>query len=202
MNHLLKGLVLLMFFFNPCFAQLSFKGKLVSFHRDTLEGYIQIEEDQFCTVVKYKKNKEDRFEKIPLCTLYKIIVKERVYENLFFVKEDVQGGKIYTCKLCLCRVDGFVKLYEVSNTMFCTGYENSRAGARSKASRNEVFYVVKGESEAEEINKRCFEKQSLKTFNGYSFITSSIKEQKYRYNDIVRIVQNCNQAYYQVSSHE
>jgi hypothetical protein len=176
-------------------AQLSGKGQIVLVQGDTIEGFIQIEKKQFYDIVKYKKEKDGRFEKMPLSNLYRIIIKDKVYENLFFVKGDVQGGNVYTCRLCLCVVDGFMKLYKESIDMFYHGADGI-VNNNEKKSTDETYYVVKGNGQAEEINSKFFVKQSQKTFIDYKAIVQSIKEKKYAYDDIVKIVENCNESYY------
>ena len=176
-------------------AQLSGKGQIISVQGDTIEGFIQIEKKNFFDVVKFKKGKEDRFEKFPLSNLYRIVIKDKVYENLFFVKGDVQGGNVYTCRLCLCVVDGFVKLYKESINMFYHGTDGI-VNNNQKMTSDETYYVVKGNGQAEEINSKFFVKQSQKTFIDYKAVAQSIKEKKYEYQDIKKIVEDCNQSYY------
>jgi hypothetical protein len=176
-------------------AQMSGRGKIITVQGDTIECIIEIEKKQFCEVVKYKKKKEDRFEKFPLSYLHKIIVKDKIYENLFFVKEDVQGGKIYTCKLCICVVDGYVKLYKESITMFYSGMEGIIDNSKVKPSERDLYYIVKGNGNAQEMNPRYFNKQSKKIFAESIEIVKSINENKESYKDIVKIVEGYNDFY-------
>ncbi len=177
-------------------AQMSGKGKIISVQGDTIECFIQIDKNQFSDVVKYKKDKDERFKKFPLSYLHRIIIKDKVYENVFFVKDDVQGSKVYNCRICLCMVDGFVKLYKESITMFYHGTEGIVQDKNLKPSDKDIYYMAKGSENTVEVNSKFFAKQTQKTFVECDEIVKSIKENKYAYNDIVKIVEGYNDFYY------
>jgi hypothetical protein len=191
-------LILLFFLLMPvmAFAQLSGKGKIISVQGDTMECFIQIDKNQFSDVVKYKKNKDERFKKYPLSYLHRIIIKDKIFENVFFVKEDVQGSKVYNCRICLCMVDGFVKLYKESITMFYHGTEGIVQDKNLKPADKDIYYMVKGAENTVEVNSKFFAKQTQKTFIECAEIVKSIEENKYAYNDIIKIVEGYNDFYY------
>jgi hypothetical protein len=178
--------------------QLSGKGTIISVQGDTIECFIEIQKKQFSDVVKYKRNKDDRFKQFPLSYLQRIIIKDKVYENLFFVKDDPNGGKIYTSRICICVVDGFVKLYKESISMFYHGADGIVNTKNIKNAEDDTFYMVKGAGNTEEVysNSKFFVKQSQKTFEECKEIVQSINEKKYAYNDIVKIVEGYNDFYY------
>ncbi|HVD97770.1 MAG TPA: hypothetical protein VNB90_06160 [Cytophagaceae bacterium] len=178
-------------------AQLSGRGYIVSLEGDTLEGFIQVEKKSFYDVVKYKKNKEDRFEKFQVSNLYRIIIKDKIYENLFMNTGTMRGSKAHSSKLCLCLVDGFVKLYKENPLMFYSSSSNLYLSGKNSREFEDNFYVMNGNKDAREIRRKSFVKQSQKALSEYNVIVQSIREKKYGYEDLVNIVNDCNRLYYE-----
>ncbi len=176
------------------FAQLSNQGKIITIQGDTIECLIQIDKDQFSDVVKYKRKKDDCLQRFPLSALRRIVVKDKVYEKVVFTKRNALGRKVYTCRLCLCMVDGFVKLYKEGITMFYHGMKGV-VNPHLKPYEREVFYVAKSDGSIEAIDSRFFVQQSEKTFREYDAVVKNIRAAKYSYNDLEKIVEDCNESH-------
>lgn len=175
------------------FAQLSGKGKIITVGGDTIECLVQIDKQQFTDVVRYKKDKDDYLQLFPLTELYRILIKGKVYENLVFNKRNIIGHKVQNISLCLCLVDGHVKLYKEGITMFCQGPEPV-SNPRTKPSERDIYYVMNGDEEAQQIQPKLFIRQTQETLTEYKAIVQMIEEEKYQYKDLVQIVRSCNES--------
>lgn len=175
------------------FAQLSGKGKIITVEGDTIECLVQIDKEQFTDVVRYKREKDDYLQLFPLSDLYRIIIKDKVYENLVFTKRTIIGHKVQSTSLCLCVVDGFVKLYREGITMFCQG-SNQVANPRTRPSERDIYYLMNGAEEAQQIKPKLFIKQSQEALVQYKEVVQMIEEEKYQYKDLVQIVRSCNES--------